>query len=462
MTDIAEVLRGLPYFSDLPQLLLERVCRESERIEVPADTRIIEEGSLSEDMYVVVDGDLRVSKRGHDHDVVLASLGPGEVVGEIALLDNAPRTASVTAATDSTLIRIPAEAFEALIGDSRVVRRMFRTVTSRLRGIEDTLRHDERMSALGRMAAQLMHELNNPAAAVSRAMARSQDIYQALGDAAVKLASSGELTNREIPSADKHEDIDPLTRSELEDRMATWLVGLGVEDAWDLAPALVADGFSVESLEVAIEGLTDETKAVFARWLGLRCLASQVLDEARIAVGRISELVRVVKNYSYLDQAPIQEIHPTEGIKDTLILLKHKLRGIEIVLEVEPDLPTIEASGRDLNQVWTNLIDNAGDAMNGQGTLTIRAAREGGDVVVTISDTGPGIDAEVKDRIFDPFFTTKEPGKGTGLGLHTVHTIVTRSNGEISVDSDTSGTTFRLKFPPSGGKVRDVETAPST
>jgi signal transduction histidine kinase len=462
LTDIAEVLRGLPYFSDLPQLLLERVCRESERINVPTDQLIIEEGSLSEDMYVVVSGELRVSKRGQGREVVLATLGPGEVVGEIALLDNAPRTASVTAATDSTLIRIPADAFEALIGDSRVVRRMFRTVTSRLRGIEETLRHEERMAALGRMAAQLMHELNNPAAAVSRAMARSQDLYQALGDAAVKLASSGELANREIPSAQKRYDLDPLTRSELEDEMATWLRELEVEDAWELAPALVADGFSVESLDETTEGLSTETKALFARWLGLRCLASQILDEARIAVGRISELVRVVKNYSYLDQAPIQEIHPAEGISDTLILLKHKLRGIETILDIEPDLPNIEASGRDLNQVWTNLLDNAADAMDGQGTLTIRATQEEGQVVITISDTGGGIDAEVRDRIFDPFFTTKEPGKGTGLGLHTVHTIVTRSGGEIAVDSDGTGTTFTLRFPAASGKLMDAEMAPST
>ncbi|HSO49828.1 MAG TPA: ATP-binding protein, partial [Acidimicrobiia bacterium] len=357
---------------------------------------------------------------------------------------------------------IPADAFEALIGDSRVVRRMFRTVTSRLRGIEETLRHEERMAALGRMAAQLMHELNNPAAAVSRAMARSQDLYQALGDAAVKLASSGELANREIPSAQKRDDLDPLTRSELEDEMATWLRDLEIDDAWELAPALVADGFSVESLDETTEGLSTETKALFARWLGLRCLASQILDEARIAVGRISELVRVVKNYSYLDQAPIQEIHPAEGISDTLILLKHKLRGIETVLDIDPDLPNIEASGRDLNQVWTNLLDNAADAMDGQGTLTIRATEEEGQVVIKISDTGGGIDAEVRDRVFDPFFTTKEPGKGTGLGLHTVHTIVTRSGGEIAVDSDGTGTTFTLRFPPASGRLMDAEMAPST
>jgi signal transduction histidine kinase len=155
----------------------------------------------------------------------------------------------------------------------------------------------------------------------------------------------------------------------------------------------------------------------------------------------------VVKNYSYLDQGPVQRIDPTDGIRDTLILLKHKLRGISTVVEIEPDLPQIEASGRDLNQVWTNLIDNAADAMNGSGTLTIAASREDGAVVVRVSDTGPGIDPEVMSRIFDPFFTTKAPGQGTGLGLHTVHTIVNRTGGEITADSSPSGTTFTISFP---------------
>ncbi len=447
MSDIAEVLRGLPYFADLPQGLLDQVCRESERIEVAAETTIIEEDSLSEDMFVIVDGELRVTKMGTDREVVLATLGPGEVVGEIALLDNAPRTASVTAVSKSSLIRIPANAFEDLIEDSRVVRRMFRTVTSRLRGIEDTLRHEERMAALGRMAAQLMHELNNPAAAVGRSMARAEEVYVDLGDATILLSGIGELLSRPIPVPAKPDSMDPLARSALEDGVATWLEDLGVPDAWEIAPALVEDGWDLELLEETTDGLDPETATKFMRWLGLRVLASQLINEVRIAAGRISELVRVVKNYSYLDQGPVQHINPTEGIRDTLILLKHKLRGIETVVDIEPDLPAIEASGRDLNQVWTNLIDNAADAMNGSGTLTIEAGRENGAVNVRISDTGPGIDPEVSQRIFDPFFTTKDPGQGTGLGLHTVHTIVTRSGGDIAVESSSSGTTFTLSFP---------------
>jgi signal transduction histidine kinase len=202
-------------------------------------------------------------------------------------------------------------------------------------------------------------------------------------------------------------------------------------------------------LEDMTRNLDRDIAGKFINWLALRCLASQLIGEVRIGASRISELVRVVKNYSYLDQAPIQEIDPTEGINDTLILLKHKLRGIETILNVEPGLPTIQASGRDLNQVWTNLIDNAADAMDGSGTLTIDASGENGEVVIRISDTGPGIDPDVQKRIFDPFFTTKAPGKGTGLGLHTVHTIVQRSGADISVDSSPSGTTFTLKFPPS-------------
>ena len=448
MNDIVDVLRGLPYFADLPQALLDQVCRQSEKITVPGGTTIIDEDSLSEDMFVIVDGQLRVTKHGQDREIVLATLGPGEVVGEIALLDNAPRTASVTTNSPSTLIRVPAEAFEALIEDSRVVRRMFRTVTSRLRGIEDTLRHEERMAALGRMAAQLMHELNNPAAAVGRSMARAEEVYVALGDAAVLLAGTGALVGKTLPMPEKPVGLDPLARSDLETEVVEWLEGRGVPEPWELAPALVADGWLRQVLEEVTEGYDRDTATKFAHWLGLRCLASQLIEEVRIAAGRISELVRVVKNYSYLDQGPVQQIDPTEGITDTLILLKHKLRGIETVLDIEPDLPTIEASGRDLNQVWTNLIDNAADAMDGAGTLTIRAAIEEGTVVVSISDTGPGIDPEVRQRIFDPFFTTKAPGQGTGLGLHTVHTIVTRSGGEISVDSESSGTTFTLRFPP--------------
>lgn len=446
MTAIADVLRGLPYFADLPSELLDRVCGASEQIEVSKGQTIIEEGTTSEEMYVVVDGELAVTKAGSSGDVQLALLAAGDVVGEIALLDNAPRTATVTAAADSTVIRIPATAFEDLIGDARVVRRMFRTVTERLRGIEVNLRHDERMAALGKMAAQLMHELNNPAAAVGRNAAQASEVYQTLGEVGLELSATKIDVQERLPKLSPP-DLSPLDRSQVEEDIASLLETLNIEEAWDIAPSLAIEGWTADLLSQSIVDLDSVDGAILARWLGMRSKAGQILDELRIAANRVSELVRVVKGYSFLDQAPVQEIDITEGIGDTLILLKHKLTEIEVVTDYEDGLATIEAPGRDLNQIWTNLIDNASDAMDGKGTLTITARNAGDRIEVRLADTGSGMDPETAERIFDPFFTTKEPGKGTGLGLHTVHTIIGRCNGEISVNSDSNGTTFNLSFP---------------
>ena len=447
MRSVAEILRGLPYFSDLEDELLDRVCAASDQIEIEPQQTIIEEKSHSEEMYVIVEGRLEVWKTGPTRNIVLATLGPGDVVGEMALLDKAPRTASVTSTTDSTLIRIPASAFEDLITDSRVVRRMFHTVISRLRGIEETLRHEERMAALGRMAAQLMHELNNPAAAVARSAAGLAAVYESLGEAAVMLSKTGvEISARANPP-DRPLELDPLTRSDLEDAMAEKLESLGVLNPWELAPTLVQDRWDSGALDSLVEGLDPESGAALVNWIGLRSLASQVIGELQIGVGRISELVRIVKDYSYLDQAPVQEIDPTAGIADTLVLLKHKLHNVEVITDFAPDLDHIEAPGRDINQVWTNLIDNAADAMPDGGTLTIKASNIDNSVVITIADSGTGIEPDHIERLFDPFFTTKEPGEGTGLGLYTVNTLVTRAGGTIEATSGSDGTIFTITFP---------------
>ncbi|MEE9179029.1 MAG: ATP-binding protein [Acidimicrobiia bacterium] len=450
MTTTAEILRGLPYFADLSDDLIESVCELSEQIDLESGDVIIEEGSESEEMYVVAEGELVVTKLSGGKEVELARINPGEVVGEIALLDEAPRTATVAASAKTLAIRIPVSAFETLLGDPRVVRRMFRTVTSRLRGIEDTLRHEERMAALGKMAAQLMHELNNPAAAVGRSAQELSRIYDDLGREAETLALSlGE--GAELVAPDPPPKMSSLERSDAEDVIAMWLSDHAIADAWELAPALVEAGWTTDLLERATEQLDPNLVTHFARWLALREMAEQVIDEVGIGARRISELVRIVKEYSYLDQAPIQEINPTAGIADTLVLLKHKLGDVEVVTDFADDLSPVEAPGRDLNQVWTNLIDNAADAMDEGGTLAITARNGPGSVVITVADDGSGMPADVAERIFDPFFTTKEPGKGTGLGLHTVHTIINKVGGDITVDSTPDGTTFTVTLPAVAG-----------
>jgi signal transduction histidine kinase len=442
----AEILRGLPYFSDLPDALLEKVCGETEQIYIPEGEVIIEEGSDSEEMYIVVDGQLVVTKQSGGKEVELGRIGPGDVVGEIALLDQAPRTATVSALIDTHAIRVPVQAFEDLLSDPRMVRRMFRTVTSRLRGIEDTLRHEERMAALGKMAAQLMHELNNPAAAVARSTQELARLQRRLGVEAATLAGTiGGYVSFEEMGEPAH--LSPLQRSDSEEGIAAWLEENGVDDAWDVAPALVDVGWTRERLEKAVSGVAFDLRPHLARWIGLRAASAQVLDELGIGARRIAELVRVVKEYSFLDRAPIQEINVTSGIRDTLILLKHKLRNVETNLEFDDGLRAVEAAGRDLNQVWTNLIDNAADAMPDGGALAITAHNDGDDVVVSVGDTGTGIPDDVVDKIFDPFFTTKEPGKGTGLGLHTVHTIIRRVGGDITVSSSPDGTRFQVRLP---------------
>jgi signal transduction histidine kinase len=242
-----------------------------------------------------------------------------------------------------------------------------------------------------------------------------------------------------------------LDRSDAEDVVAMWLSDRSIADAWELAPALVVAGWTTDLLERATEQLDPDLVLHFARWLALREMAEQVIDEVGIGARRISELVRIVKEYSYLDQAPIQEINPTAGIADTLVLLKHKLGDIEVITDFADDLSSVEAPGRDMNQVWTNLIDNAADAMDGGGTLRITARNGPGTVIITVVDGGSGMPADVAERIFDPFFTTKEPGKGTGLGLHTVHTIIHKVGGDISVESSAEGTTFTVSLPAVSG-----------
>jgi signal transduction histidine kinase len=440
-----DILKNITYFSDLPENLLLDVCNSSEQVELKPGDVIIEEGASSEEMYVLVEGELMVTTSQQSKEIELAKISPGEVVGELALLDKAPRIASVRASKPSLVIRVPASTFDHLLDDTRVARRMFRTVTSRLRSTEETLRHGERMAALGRMAAQLMHELNNPAAAIGRSSKELADIHRAIVEETATLATSlGEEVVEPDPVAPP---TNPIERAEVEEAMAAWLDESGIEGAHELAPGLVATGWTVEGIAEMTSTVDPKWAPHLIRFTALRATAGQLIAEIGIGSGRVSELVRIVKEYSFLDQAPVQEVVVTKGIEDTLVLLKHKVRHIHVVKEFDPDLAPVLGSGRDLNQVWTNLIDNASDVMSEGGTLKITAANRGSDVTVTVSDTGSGIPADVLPRIFDPFYTTKEPGKGTGLGLHTVHSIVARTGGEISVDTSDHGTTFTVTLP---------------
>jgi signal transduction histidine kinase len=240
--------------------------------------------------------------------------------------------------------------------------------------------------------------------------------------------------------------LDALERIDLVDQVQDWLGAQHVESAWEYAPAMVRFGWNVQELEK----LKDSPLFDLAiKWLGIGCLTVGLLSEIQETTERISQIVRAMKSYTYLDQAPLLEVDVHEGLESTLVIMQHKLkRGVTIRREYSSNLPRIEAYASELNQVWTNIIDNAVDAMNGQGEITIKTYASNEHVVIEITDNGPGVPKNIQTRIFEPFFTTKAPGQGTGLGLHISHDIVVnRHKGQLLVESQPGETKFKVKLP---------------
>jgi signal transduction histidine kinase len=244
-------------------------------------------------------------------------------------------------------------------------------------------------------------------------------------------------------------DLDPLTRSDQEYEIETWLEDQGVEDAWELAPMLVNIGYDCSKLSELAGNFSSEEFSAVVALLSNKYTTRNLLAEIGRGTDRIIEIVKALKSYSYLDQAPTQAVDIHEGLDNTLVMLRSKLKaGVQVRRDYAPDLPRIEAYGSELNQVWTNIIDNAVSAMKGQGEVALRTYRQDSWVVVEIKDTGPGIPPDIQAKIFDPFFTTKAPGEGTGLGLNISHNIIVQKHkGKIAVYSKSGETRFEVKLP---------------
>ena len=243
--------------------------------------------------------------------------------------------------------------------------------------------------------------------------------------------------------------LDPLAQSDAEDDLSAWLEARGVEDGWRMAPTLVGAGLSLRELETLPGGLAPAALSTLLAYLEATLAATALAGEVEVSAQRISTLVKAVKDYSYMDQAPLQQVDLHEGLENTLSILGHKLRGgIVVKRAYDRTLPRVCAYGSELNQVWTNIIDNAVDAMDGRGTLTISTARDGDSATVRIADSGPGMPPEVQARIFEPFYTTKGVGQGTGLGLDiSFRVVVNRHHGDIGVESRPGGTRFTVRLP---------------
>jgi signal transduction histidine kinase len=324
---------------------------------------------------------------------------------------------------------------------------------------EIMLRQSEKLATLGRLSAGMAHELNNPASAAQRGVEQLLDAVTALEQAEFRWGqlapSSAQIEVLEAHSlrvyqmAKQPVALDPLSRSDRESEVEDWLEDRAVEDAWELAPLLVDMGYDCPGLaELAASFGGDEFPTV-AALLSSAFATRKLLAEIGQGTRRIAELVKALKSYSYLDQAPVQSVDIHEGLNDTLVMLRSKLQdGVLVRREFATDLPRVEAFGSELNQVWTNIIDNAIGAMDGQGELVLRTFRQDAWVIVEIEDTGPGIAQDIQPRIFDPFFTTKSPGEGTGLGLNISHNIIVQKHhGKIAVQSRPGSTCFRIELP---------------
>jgi signal transduction histidine kinase len=453
-------LRRIPLFADISEEDLEQLYKMAETVSIPAGHLVLREGDPGDSLYVVLAGELEVTKRQGGQDVLLALYEPGQFFGEMALLEQATRSASVRTLEDSRLLMISHAAFQTLLSCSpSAPLKILHTVTSRLRSTESMLIQNQKMAALGTLAAGLAHELNNPAAAIRRsaaqlrvALTERERLAAQLGSLAIDphqreslVALQAEVTGREITAPLN----DPLALSELEDDLQEWLEDHGVEEAWELAPVLVSFGWDRDELERLAERFSTTQLPVVVRWLGTGSSVYGLLEEVGQSAEAMSEIVKAVKTYSYLDQAPIQEVDVIENLENTLILLRPKISAeISITRNYADDVPRIEAYGSELNQVWTNIIDNAIDAIEGHGELTLRAYAADGFVTVDIIDNGPGIPPEIQPRIFEPFFTTKAPGVGTGLGMHIAYNIVVNKHrGQIQVASRPGETRLRVVLP---------------
>jgi signal transduction histidine kinase len=454
-------LRDLYLFAGLSDAQLLELIEAGEEVSFDEGQGLFREGAPAEFWWVLLEGRVDLIRRsGHEESVVAAMDRPGVWAGGfLAWADSAGYMATGRAATQGRMLRVPAPALAALVRSwfpfgVHLINGFFQTV----RNLEAMSRQREALVALGTLAAGLAHEINNPASAAARSVNALEDTCEALLTSLVRLAEESLRADQFVALDGLRREIDPseaspdpLAAADLEDGLTDWLERHGVRAAWRIAPALAAAGVDTSWCERVVEVLPGPTLEPGLEWVADTLTIASLLSEVKQSTGRITSLVAAVKSYSQLDRASLQDIDVTDGIESTLVMLGHKLvEGITVVRDYGSDVPRIEANPGELNQVWTNLIDNAIDAMAGAGggILRVSTRPDGDHIVVEVADSGPGMSPEVQARAFDPFFTTKDVGKGTGLGLDISRRIVVdRHHGRISVASRPGETVLRVQLP---------------
>ncbi len=442
--DVRQRLAAAAMFQGLDEAELDELTHSAKTKNIEAGDDLIVEGSNSDALYVVLEGGFDVTRLTQGGKLPLGSVDPGEVVGEMAMLERAPRNATVTAVVPSQVVEVPGAAIEKLLNNPAAALSMVRTVTGRLRSTELALRQSQHMKLLGETTALLLHNLNNPAAAARRAAAYLDQAVPRWRQAVAPLEPE-EVTYLE--QVEVRPAAVGLERSRSEQLIRSWLGERGFPRPSALSDSLVGGGIQLIDLDAVEAAVPGERLQVVVTALSADVEVRGLAGELALTAERVSEVVGAVRRYAHEGRALIPDYEVHRGLEDTLLILGGRLDHIEVVRDFDPDLPRIEAFGGKLNQVWTNLVSNAVDAMDGTGTLTLRTVAADGEVTVEVVDTGPGIPEEVQPQIFDDFFTTKQLDKGTGLGLPSVKAIVVEHHGSVDFSTSPGGTTFRIVLP---------------
>ena len=463
--DIVGTLAKMPLFERLNPEQLAWLAERGKVVTAPEDTVLFTQGEDSPGFYLLIEGEIELLLRVGDSDVpAVSSTALGAWAGAVpGVQRQVPITARMP--RDSVLYRVPDDVLaEMLSSGFPIGQHLLVGVAAGTREFDARVHERERLAALGKLSAGLAHELNNPSAAAQRAASRLVPaLLGAQSSLLEMLAPERSAELRPVLEAVQQEvvqctaslaPLSALDRADREDALADWLRAQHVDDADAVASTLVDASIDVPWLEQMLERTQGLDTPAVLHWLRASTAIIQLVNTVDDTTGRISELVKAVKSYTYMDQAAQQEVDVHAGLESTLSILGHKLDTIEVERDYTSDLPKITANGGELNQVWTNLIDNAIDALGGSGKITLRTRRDGDQVVVEIADNGPGIPDDVVHRVFEPFFTTKPVGDGTGLGLDIVYRIVNRNHGgTITVTSVPGNTCFRVALPISGPRT---------
>jgi len=457
MADKSELLK-VPMFADLPDDQLAWFLSQTTEMHLKAGESYSRQGDPADAMFVMLEG--QFEGRGElNGETVVFSLEAGTVTGVLPFSRMKQFTVGGRAVTDSRALRFPASLFPDLVQKMpELTKRLVGLMSDRIREVTRMEQQKDRLAALGKLSAGLAHELNNPASAAKRAASQLRDMLKRIRDA------SHDLGRRELTPAQKSEvekleaslvqsdapPLDVLAASDLEDQLDSLLRSHGQTDLWQLAAHLARKNFKPAVLEQLFATLDAGTARAALVRISASVEIADLLNQIESSTSRISDLVSAIKEYTFMDQAPLQNVDIVKTLETTLTILNHKLkRGVTVVRDYQKTPLLVNSFGSELNQVWTNIIDNAIDAMGGKGELRVRAYRDAACVVVEIRDNGPGISDAVEPHIFEPFFTTKGVGEGTGLGLDTVQRIVKKHRGTIQVESKPGDTRFSVWLPSS-------------